>query len=69
VLRRPPPRPINAATPIGAFVPVATKDFAVRLCRLRLRWERRPGLHAAFLHLAGAFICQRFLRGVATQAV
>jgi len=30
--------------------------------RLRLRWERRPELHEAFMHLACAFICQRFLR-------
>ena len=37
--------------------------------RLRLRWERRPERHATFMHLACAFICQRFLRGVATQAV
>ena len=37
--------------------------------RLRLRWERRPELHAALMHLACAFISQRFLRGVATQAV
>jgi transposase len=30
--------------------------------RLRIRWERLPELHEAFLHLACAFICQRFLR-------
>jgi transposase len=31
--------------------------------RLRLRWERRPELRAALMHLACAFICQCFLRG------
>jgi transposase len=30
--------------------------------RLRIRWERRPELHQAFMHLACAFMCQRFLR-------
>jgi len=30
--------------------------------RLRLRWERRPELHEAFLHLGCAVICQRYLR-------
>jgi hypothetical protein len=29
--------------------------------RLRIRWERRPELHQAFMQLACAFICQRFL--------
>jgi transposase len=32
--------------------------------RLRVRWERRPELHEAFMHLACALICQRFLRAV-----
>ncbi len=32
--------------------------------RLRIRWERRPELHKAFMHLACAFICQRFLRAL-----
>jgi transposase len=32
--------------------------------RLRIRWERRPELHEAFMHLACAFICQRFLRAL-----
>jgi transposase len=30
--------------------------------RLRIRCERRPELHQAFMHLACAFICRRFLR-------
>ena len=30
--------------------------------RLRIRWERDPELHLAFLHLACATICQRALR-------
>ena len=30
--------------------------------RLRLRWERRPELHQAFMHLGCAVICQRYLR-------
>jgi transposase len=30
--------------------------------RLRLRWERLPELHLAFLHLGCAVICQRYLR-------
>ena len=32
--------------------------------RLRMRWERLPELHEAFMHLACAFICQRFLRAL-----
>jgi transposase len=32
--------------------------------RLRIRWERRPELHQAFMRLACAFICQRFLRAL-----
>jgi transposase len=32
--------------------------------RLRIRWERRPELHLAFMHLGCAFICQRFLRAL-----
>ncbi len=32
--------------------------------RLRIRWERRPELHQAFMHLACAFICRRFLRAL-----
>jgi transposase len=32
--------------------------------RLRLRWERRPELHQAFMHLACALICQRYLRAL-----
>ena len=30
--------------------------------RLRVRWERDPELHLAFLHLGCAVICQRMLR-------
>jgi transposase len=29
--------------------------------RLRIRWERRPELHQAFMHLACAFICRHIL--------
>lgn len=29
--------------------------------RLRIRWERRPELHEAFMHLGCAIICQRYL--------
>jgi transposase len=32
--------------------------------RLRIRWERRPDLHQAFMHLACAVICQRYLRAL-----
>jgi hypothetical protein len=32
--------------------------------RLRLRWERRPELHEAFLRLGCAVICQRHLRAL-----
>ena len=32
--------------------------------RLRLRWERRPELHQAFMALGGAIICQRHLRAL-----
>jgi transposase len=32
--------------------------------RLRIRRERRPELLQAFMHLACAFICQRFLRAL-----
>ena len=31
--------------------------------RLRIRWERDPVVHMAFLTLASALICQRCLRG------
>jgi transposase len=31
--------------------------------RLRIRWERNPVVHMAFLTLACALICQRCLRG------
>jgi len=34
------------------------------LRRLRLRWERRPELHEAFMHLGCAVICQRYLRAL-----
>jgi transposase len=30
--------------------------------RLRIRWERLPEIHEAFMHLACAVICQRYLR-------
>jgi transposase len=30
--------------------------------RLRIRWQRRPELHEAFMHLGCAVICQRYLR-------
>jgi transposase len=32
--------------------------------RLRIRWERRPELHQAFMNLACAVICQRYLRAL-----
>jgi transposase len=32
--------------------------------RLRIRWKRRPGPHQALMHLACAFVCQRFLRAL-----
>ena len=32
--------------------------------RLRLRWERLPELHLAFMHLGCAVICQRYLRAL-----
>ncbi len=32
--------------------------------RLRLRWERRPELHEAFMRLGCAVICQRYLRAL-----
>ena len=32
--------------------------------RLRLRWERRPELHEAFMHLGCAIICKRYLRAL-----
>ncbi len=32
--------------------------------RLRLRWERRPELHLASMHLGCAVICQRYLRAL-----
>ena len=31
--------------------------------RLRIRWERDPVVHMAFLSLACALICRRYLRG------
>lgn len=32
--------------------------------RLRIRWERDPNLHLAFMHLACAIICWRRLRSL-----
>jgi len=32
--------------------------------RPRVRWERRPEIHEAFIHLGCAIICQRYLRAV-----
>ncbi len=29
--------------------------------RLRIRWERRPEVHEAYLHLGCVFICHRYL--------
>jgi transposase len=34
------------------------------LRRLRLRWERRPELHEAFMQLGCSIICQRYLRAL-----
>jgi transposase len=34
--------------------------------RLRIRWERDPAMHMAFLTLACAPICQRYLIGFET---
>jgi transposase len=31
--------------------------------RLRVRWERLPGLHEAFMSLGCAVVCWRYLRG------
>jgi hypothetical protein len=32
-------------------------------CRLRIRWERDPVVQMAFLTLACALICRRYLMG------
>ena len=37
--------------------------------RLRLRWERLPELHEAFMHLGCAVICQRYLRALCNRFV
>jgi hypothetical protein len=44
-------------------------DAAGIFRRLRIRWERRPGLHEAFMHLACAVICQRYLCATRPNAV
>jgi hypothetical protein len=36
--------------------------------RRRIRWQRRPRLHEAFMHLGCAVICQRYLRDVRLEA-
>jgi len=35
--------------------------------RLSIRWERDPVVHMAFLTLACALICRRYLRGFSNQ--
>jgi hypothetical protein len=42
----------------------ATFAWLHRFRRLRIRWERRPELLQALMHLACAFICQRFVRAL-----
>ena len=51
---------------LGKLRSVVERTFASKyqFRRLRIRWERRPELHEAFLHLACAFICQRYLRAL-----
>jgi transposase len=39
-----------------------TFSWLHQLRRLRIRWERHPELHQAFMHLGCAVICQRYLR-------
>jgi transposase len=57
---------LNAAGAIDWSAGVVERTFAWlhQFRRLRIRWERRPELHQAFMHLACAFICQRFLRAL-----
>ena len=49
---------------LGKLRWVVERTFAWLHCfrRLRIRWERLPEIHEAFMHLACAVICQRYLR-------
>ena len=51
---------------VGRLRRVVDRRFALAalLPSPRLRWERRPEIHAAFMHLGRAIICQRYLRAV-----
>ena len=37
--------------------------------RLRIRWERLPELHEAFMRLGRAVVCQRYFRGTRPDPV
>jgi hypothetical protein len=51
--------------PFAVALPLVQNfGYTREIDRLRIRWERRPELHQAFMHLACAFICQRFLRAL-----
>ncbi len=57
-------RGIEHGSGLGELRWVVERTFAWlhQFRRLRIRWERRPELHLAFLNLACALICWRQLR-------
>ena len=59
-------RALREALRLGRLRWVVERTFAWLhfFRRLRLRRERRPELHEAFLHLGCAIICQRCLRAL-----
>jgi hypothetical protein len=61
-----PSRATEHGSGLGRMRWVVERTFAWphQFRRLRIRWERRPELHQAFMHLPCALICQRFLRAL-----
>jgi len=48
---------------LGRWVVERTFAWLYNYRRLRIRWERDPAVHTAFLTLACALICWRYLMG------
>jgi transposase len=59
------PRGTEHGSGLGRWRWVVERTFAWlhNYRRLRIRWERDPVVHMAFLTLACALVCQRYLRG------
>ena len=66
-----PSGPTEHGSGLGRMRWVVERTFAWlhQFRRLRIRWERRPELHQAFMHLACAFSCQRFHQSFVKRAL